>query len=340
MIHTTLLRNSLKFKVIICVGMLLGVATTTGCGSNSATIPDALPIVQAALPSTLKSSAASFMMRANGLSSDDFHALNANVDELKSRLFSSGPTDFQYRLKMIDSRLNGFESSAGDCVKKTAQAWSVPVGSTGIPLTTMYFQCYTTATADGVSDYKIYFGKQDGYWYLAELQVNSSFEAGDGEPPTMGVLSKIADDSSSVEAYQISVEKSSGTYYSTITQILANKTTGVFEVSSASSANSTQVVTPGANYTGLGCGVQMKTDGTNVYGTGSFSQAVTCASSASPCVAASDLSTTGTCTSLQTLGTVAMTRTGLISASAGTVAKAIVVDRTGIPSVDELKSDN
>ena len=272
MIHTTLLRNSLKFKVIICVGMLLGVATTTGCGSNSATIPDALPIVQAALPSTLDSSAASLMMRANGLSSDDFHALNTNFNALKNGLFS-GPADFQLRLKMIDSRLDGLEKNAGDCVSKTAQAWSVPVGSTGIPLTTMYFQCYTTATGDGISDYQIYLGKQDGYWYLAEFQVNSSFESGDGEPPTMGVLSKIADDSSSIEAYQISVEKSSGTYYSTITQILANKTTGVFEVSSASTADNTQVVTPGANYTGLGCGVQMKTDGTNVYGTGSFSQA-------------------------------------------------------------------
>ena len=325
---------------------IFGSGLISGCGSkssaNSATIPNALPIIQATIPANFKSSSTALF-----IAKKDLHALgqvhllaDANVTELKSRLFSPGPTDFQYRLKSIDSRLDQLETNAGDCVSAEAKEWSVPVGTSGISLSKMYFQCYTSATGPEVSDYKIYFGKKDGYWYLAELQINDNFESSDGESPTMGVLAKIADDSTTVEAYQISVEKVLGSYYATVTQILANKTTSVFEVSTASSATTSQVLSPGANMTGLGCGVQMKTDGINVYATGSFSQAPTCASSASPCVLASDITTAGTCTSINTLNTVAFTRAGLVTADVGSTAKSIIVSKTGMPTVNELKSGN
>jgi hypothetical protein len=265
-----------------------------------------------------------------------------SINDLKTRLFSPGPTDFQYRLKSIDSRLDEMEERAGSCADKEAQAWTVPVGTTGIPLTTMYFQCYDTATGPEVSDFKIYFGKKDGFWYLAELQINDNFENSDGESPTMGVLAKIAEDSSTVEAYQISVEKVSGAYYSTITQILANKNTGVFEVSSASSAGAGQTLSPGANFTGLGCGVRMKTDSTNVYATGAFSQ-TSCGTTSNLCASASDLSTTistTNCSSLSSsLTSMSMTQSDLISAGAGAVAKAIIVDKTNMPAVDKLESN-
>jgi hypothetical protein len=329
------MKSSPSFHSLLAAGAL---ALLSACG-GSLDIPDALPIVQDTLPTTLKdSTGATFMARSVSQMDTQLLAADSDITELKTRLFSAGPTDFQYRLSSIDGRMNELEERAGSCEDEDAKAWSVPVGSTGIPLTTMYFQCYTNVTGPGVSDYKIYFGKKGGYWYLAELQINDNFESNDGEPPTMGVLAKIADDSTSVEAYQITVEKVSSSYYATITQILADKTGGIFEVSSASTADSTQVLSPGANMTGLGCGIQMKTDGTNIYGSGSFSQAATCAATATPCVLASNFDTTGaSCSGINTFSTVAMTRAGLISASAATAAQAIIIDKTGMPTVTELE---
>lgn len=330
------MKSSVTLRSIFAAGAL---ALLSACGSDKLDIPNSLPIVQAALPSTLESSAASLLISEKSSKLDiNTLAADANITELKTRLFSSGPTDFQYRLKSVDSRLDEMEERAASCADKEPKEWTVPVGTTGIPLTSMYFQCYDTATGPEVSDYKIYFGKKDGFWYLAELQINDNFESSDGESPTMAVLAKIAEDSSTVEAYQISVEKVSGAYYSTITQILANKNTGVFEVSTASSAGAS-VLSPGANYTGLGCGVQMKTDGTNIKGSGVFAQG-TCSSSAAPCVLASNFDTSGaSCGSISSFSTVAMTQAGLISAGAGNTAKAIIVDKTGMPAVDKLEGN-
>jgi len=334
------MKSSVQFKSLFAAAAM---ALLSACGSDKLDIPNALPIVQATLPTSLESSAAALMITKNSSTleraslASDIQLMS--ISELKTRLFSPGPTDFQYRLKSIDSRLDEMEERAGSCADKEAQAWTVPVGTTGIPLTTMYFQCYDTATGPEVSDYKIYFGKKDGFWYLAELQINDNFENSDGESPTMGVLAKIAEDSSTVEAYQISVEKVASTYYSTITQILANKNTGVFEVSSASSAGTGQYLSPGANFTGLGCGVRMKTDSTNVYATGAFSQ-TTCGTTSSPCVLASDLSTTGSCGSLSSsLTSMSKTQSDLTSAGAGAVAKAIIVTKTNMPTVDKLESN-
>jgi hypothetical protein len=183
------------------------------------------------------------------------------------------------------------------------------------------------ATSMGVSDFKVYFGKSGGYWYIAEIQTNASFESNDSEPPTMAVLSKIDENGEEMEVFQISVEKSSADnlYYASVTHILANKTLGIFEISSASSADSTHTNSPGANFTGLGCGIQMKTNGTYVYGSGIFSQMNVCPASASPCGNATDLSdATGSCGSLTSFTTLAMDR----STISGNSAKQLVVDRT------------
>jgi hypothetical protein len=305
---------------------LLSFAACSKSESSSMSIPDTLPIVQATIPSTLYSSSVSLLSLIT--------SIDSNLDAVKTRLFSPGPTDFQYRLSAIDSRLNELESRLGDCANEEAKSWTVPVGDTGIPLTTMYFQCYTSVTGPGVSDYKIYLGKKDSYWYLAELQINDSFESSDAEPPTMGVLAKVASDSSTVEAYQISVEKVSGSYYASIVQILADKTTGVFElaVGSDSGANT---ISPGANFTALGCGVRMKTASSLVYAEGVFSQGASCGSSANVCANTTDFSSDTGCSGagLTTLSSMNMTQAALATAQAGNAAKAIIVDKTGMPSL-------
>jgi hypothetical protein len=231
-----------------------------------------------------------------------------------------------YRLKMVDDRLDDLADAIKACDLSSPQAFTPPAIATGFNFP-MYFSCMqeVDATSMGISDFKVYFGQSGGYWYLAELQTNADLENSDAEPPTMGVLSKISEDGQSMEVYQISVEKKTGTYYASVTQIKADRGTGVFELASSSSADQTQTISPGANYTGVGCGVSMKTDGTYVYATGSFNQITSCPSTATVCANAGDLTdATGMCSSLQTLSTLTLDR----AAVSGNDAKSLIVDRT------------
>jgi hypothetical protein len=255
--------------------------------------------------------------------------VDTNLTELKNRIFSPGPTDFLYRLKMVDNRLASLADAITACEATTTSTYTPPTIATGFNFP-MKLSCKQTidSASLGVSDHKVYFGKDGGYWYIAELTTNTDFDTGansDAEPPTMGVLAKVSDAGDDMEVFQISVEKKSSTYYSTVTHIKANKTTGVFELSTASSADITQTISPGANFSGVGCGVDMKTDGTHVYASGKFSQATSCPSAATVCALASDLTDdAGNCGSLTTISTLSMARSDID----GTLAKSLIVTRT------------
>lgn len=291
-------------------------SSTTASGSSSP-VPSMVTIAKSSLPSALESSAASLMM------------VDANLTELKTRIFSPGPTDFLYRLKMVDNRLASLADAITACEATTTSTYTPPTIATGFSFP-MKLSCKQTidSASQGVSDHKVYFGKDGGYWYVAELSTNTDFDTGadsDAEPPTMGVLAKVNDAGDDMEVFQISVEKKSSTYYSTVTHIKANKTTGVFELSTASSADTTQTISPGANFSGVGCGVDMKTDGTHVYAFGKFSQATSCPSVATVCALATDLTDdSGNCGSLTTISTLSMTRASID----GTLAKSLIVTRT------------
>ena len=324
---------SIKFQGTALL-MAAGVLALSGCGTDSAgggsssgsPVPSMVTIAKAALPGTLESSAVGKMPFFKMATTVD-----SNLTELKNRLFSPGPTDFMYRLKMVDERLASLADAITQCEGTATQSVTPPAVATGFNFP-MEFACKQTvdATSQGVSDFKVYFGKSGGFWYIAELQTNSGFEASDAEPPTMGVLSKIAESGENMEVFQISVEKKTGTYYSTVTHIKADKTLGVFELSSASSADSTQTISPGANFSGLGCGVSMKTDGSYVYAEGIFSQASSCPASATVCAEAAALSDSpGNCASLTSPSTLSLDRSKID----GNEAKSLVVDRTWVNAI-------
>ena len=284
-------------------------------------VPSMVTIAKASLPNSLESSSVGFNL------TEEF-VPDTNLDEMKDRIFSPGPTDFMYRLNSVDSRLDSLADAIIACADTPTSTYTPPAIATGFNFP-MELSCVQTVNAAslGVSDFKVYFGKAGGYWYIAEIQTNASFETNDSEPPTMAVLSKIDESGEEMEVFQISVEKSSvdNLYYASVTHILANKTLGIFELSSASSADSTHTNTPGANFTGLGCGIQMKTNGTYVYGSGIFSQMNTCPASATPCGNATDLSVaTGSCGSLTSFTTLSMNRASI----SGNSTKQLVVDRT------------
>jgi hypothetical protein len=313
----------------ICLFFIVSLLAFSSCSkkesssSASSPVPSMVTIAKATLPSSLESSAVGFNLKGENF-------VVTELDEMKDRLFSPGPTDFMYRLNSVDSRLDSLADAIIACADTPTSTYTPPLITAGFSFP-MELACVQTvdATSLGVSDFKVYFGKAGGYWYVAEIQTNANFSSSDGEPPTMAVLSKISEDGAEMEVFQISVELVSGTNHATVTQIKADKTNGLFELSSASSAfgaldPSSQVLTPGANYTGLGCGIQMMTDGLHVYGAGKFGQSSTCPTVETPC-GNSDLSdATGSCGSLTTFSTLAMDRSTVV----GDRAKELVVDRT------------
>ncbi len=295
--------------------------------SSSSPVPSMVAIAKSSLPVNLESTAVGFNLVEKKLLTAD-----ADLAEMKTRLFSPGPTDFMFRLNSVDDRLDSLADAILACESVTTTTFTPPAIAAGFSFP-MEFSCVQTidATSLGVSDFKVYFGKSGGHWYIAEIQTNAQFSSSDGEPPTMAVLSKINENGEEMEVFQISVEYVSGINHATITHIKANKTDGIFELSSASSAygglGSTQVITPGANYTGLGCGIKMITDSNYVYGSGEFGQNSTCPSSSTPCGTAANLNDAppGSCGYLVALiSTLTLDRASID----GDNAKSLVVDRT------------
>jgi hypothetical protein len=225
----------------ICLFFIVSLLALSSCSkkksssSASSPVPSMVTIAKATLPSSLESSAVGFNL------TEEFTP-DTNLDEMKDRLFSPGPADFMYRLNSVDSRLDSLADAIIACADTPTSTYNPPTTlATGFSFP-MELACVQTvdATSLGVSDFKVYFGKSGGYWYIAEIQTNASFESNDSEPPTMAVLSKIDENGEEMEVFQISVEKSSADnlYYASVTHILANKTLGIFEISSASSADS------------------------------------------------------------------------------------------------------
>lgn len=316
-----------KSILILClIQFIVGLSSCSKNASESETttaknpIPSSTEIVKAALPSQLESSSVSS-------SSVRTRSISAALQTLKDRIFSPGPTDFLYRISKVDERLEEIAASIEECTTKETTTYTPPVIATGFSFP-MKFSCKVTidASALGVSDFKVYFGKADGFWYMANLQTNSALETGSANPPTMGVLAKIDELGISTEVYQISVEKVSGTYYSTVMHIKANKGTGEFEVSTASSAESSaQTISPGANYSGVGCGVMMKTNGTLIYASGKFDQLSVCPSASQVCADSTLADTTGCTGVIDTFSVLDLTDRSVINADN---AKSLIVDRT------------
>lgn len=314
----------LKYCFVLSVMFLVACAEDKNSDGASNPIPSMVQISRAVLPTSLESSGVNFFPSS-------LFSTNADLAELKTRIFSPGPTDFLDRLQKVDSRLNEMASRVSSCATLTTQTYTPPAFVTGLSFP-MEFACKETVgngTSMGMSVFDIYFGKANGYWYLAEIQVNAGFSSGDAEPPTMAVIAKVSEDGNDMEVWQISVENKSSVNYASVVHITADKAAGVFSLSTASSADNTQTISPGANFTGLGCGVRMITNGTDVYAEGKFSQAASCPSQTTVCTQA-DLSTAGSCSSIS--GSSEFLALLARADVSGNNAKAMIVDGSGLPT--------
>lgn len=308
-----------------------------GCGKKendgkSFDAPAVRPPVAAASPDGFGGSA------SLGLTS------GSELDEIKSRFYGAGPTDFLDRLAKIDSRIAEYEtrSSSGDapakCLDEEAQLWNIQ-GLPGVGKFPVYLQCLETMTTPSSGTaLKVGIGQKDGYWYIVELQNNAT----SNEPPTMGVLAKVKADGTEATVVQMSVETN---YTTSIFHVYADQTNQVFELANASNRTSRNGTGSGPNYTGVGCGVRLKANATLVYGEGIFASENCLQTAVQVCADATSLTaktTAADCTTAQlsTFGTVMnLTAAELGTESATNEAYLKVsslIGGTGLPSLSKF----
>jgi hypothetical protein len=266
---------------------------------------------------------------------------DSNLSVIKSRFYSDGPTDFIERLSKVDGRIAEFEgrassSDSGKCVSEEPKLWDLK-DIPGVGAFPMYFSCFDSPSQTQGTSLSIYFGKKDGYWYIAELSKNPS----GNEPPTIGVLAKVNEAGTEATVVQLSVETN---FTTSVFHVYANETTKVFEMANASNRTSSNGSGSGANFTGVGCGVRIKSNSDFIYGKGRFSSDNCSTQAAEVCGKVADLTSANAsdCTgaSLNTFST-AMDLTaadlGTVDASGTGYTKVkAVIDGTGLPTVSQF----
>lgn len=315
---------------LVVAGSILAVGLACGKKDEKSN-PFNAPAVK---PPVENQSPAGFKATGLALSAD------SSLAEIKSRFYGDGPTDFIDRLTKVDARIAEFEGRAssddvGKCVSEEAKLWDLK-DIPGVGAFPMYFSCYDVPSQSQGTTMSIYFGKKDGYWYIAELSKNES----GNEPPTIGVLAKVNEAGTETTVVQLSVETN---FTTSVFQVYANDTTKVFEMANASNRTSTNGSGSGANYTGVGCGVRLKANSSFVYGSGKFSSDNCSAAATTVCAKVADLTSTSAsdCTgagldsftvmnlTAADLGTVSATGTGYVKVKS-------IIDATGVPSVSKF----
>ncbi|MCZ8155646.1 MAG: hypothetical protein O9264_05985 [Leptospira sp.] len=278
---------------------------------SSESIPPLLTIVQEALPTTLKDTSYTTSTRS--------------TSTVQDRFFKPGPSNFRDRLSKVDSRVTELRSSIpASCLIPAANNYTAlntaPSGNASFS-----FPMTLTCRRDISSSLRVYFGRDTTHIYLAEIQNSTS-----NEPPTIAVLAKINIARNDLEVHQISRD-TSGTF--SWVQIKANSVTRTFEISNGSDLTASSG--SNANYTGVGCGVQMKTSSSLAYASGQFGQSASCPAASTSCSNATGSTftdATGSCTgSLTTFSTLVLNQTNVGASTIKTMLGGIF-SFTGFPT--------
>jgi len=202
--------------------------------------------------------------------------------DIKSLFFTKGTTDILTVLAAVDKLIEAINAATALTVPSCAAA--TPVSYTVTPFgqtITMYATCYTTLTAVGSNDPALFqFGTQAGvtYYYIA----NGDNRAAIVVTPVTGATGK----------YSVQVWMGIG-YVNPVT--IDSAAYGAYEIAGNSNTNAFEMAVAGVN---MGyCGMQVISDGSNIYATGSVDSSGTCQSISTLCVAAADATTAGSCTS-------------------------------------------
>jgi hypothetical protein len=262
---------------------------------STESIPPLLTIVQDSLPTTLKETS--------------YITSTRSTSTVQDRFFKPGPSNFRDRLSKVDSRVTELRSSLpGSCLIPAANNYTAlstaPSGNTSFS-----FPMTLSCRRDISSSLRVYFGRDTTHLYLAEIQNSTS-----NEPPTIAVLAKINIARNELEVHQISRDTSNTFSW---VQIKANSVTRTFEISNGSDLTASSG--SNANYTGIGCGVQMKTSSSLAYASGQFGQSASCPVATTSCsnaTGATFIDATGSCTgALTTFSTLVLNQTNVGAAA-------------------------
>lgn len=279
-----------------------------GCGGTS-NYPLLSPPVTAATPPGFRSGSNALTQAATPT------LMSLDPADFKSRFFATGPTNIFNILAQIDDRITELNGRSGTCTTQIPVAYTIaPFGQT----VTFYAQCYDTISASDSGDPGlIQWGQKNGSFYLWNAA---------GAAWTAAIATPIGDPNGRAAnpnstAYQVqawfgvgynnasacaNAKAWDGCSYAGL-QLFADPNTNTMELSTAG---------VGVGY----CGAQYRSDGTNIFGTGSTDMGSTCAAVDSICVAASDASTPATCTTpQQTFQLAALGRMSAVSSGTGPV---------------------
>lgn len=284
------------------------------------------------------------------------------MSTIKERLFQEGPTDFMNRIKKVDERLAELDSrhqdTARTCVSEAAKEWTIsglPDANGGLTASaTFWFQCVEEMSGDSSASLKVYFGRKDGFSYLAELQTAT------GGIPTMAVLGVVDDASTKSEIWQVNIADASVTddakKHSSWMRILADKTSETFEMAVGGTGTMGKTANGGEEpFSGLGCGVRVKANSTRIYGSGRFYDAnsnpdtnpVCQAAATTVCASASDLSVVADddCSGLTSFAAGLPTLTysqlkGSATVPAGYTLGQSIISATGAPSLTSFNTQD
>jgi hypothetical protein len=289
-------------------------SSSTTSSTTTVTVPKIMTIVQAALPTALKNTAYSTSIR--GI---------ADVQTIQTRIFSSGPADFRFRLTKVDEEITSLTvgtlaSTYSSCFTSTGETWNPSTFTvSGVSFSfPMAISCKQVKDANATT----YMGADADHYYIANITKNVGTDG-------IYVLAKIQKLGNTVEIYQLGLSNSGP---ASILQIIADKSSVSFEVSTASSSDATG---SGVTYTGVGCGVQMRTDNTYAYTSGKYTQTSCAASATQECADASQGTTLTTSTacpaSIKTFNTKAFTQT-ILSDSSVKTAITNIGNAVGMPA--------
>ena len=223
-----------------------------------------------------------------------------SASEFRDRFFNpaGGPTDVFGILSSVDDRL-GEVNTAGDapCLAEAPVAYSLaPFGES----VTFAAQC-SRMFGSGTPAAFMQFGRMDDATYLYVTGGATRVAArvtGTTDAPIVDLWYGVGYTNASCGA--------DGTFDGcsyAVTQIHAEPATRAFEMS---------VAGIGVGY----CGVQVRSDGTSLYGIGSTDMGATCNAPATLCVDATDLTSPGTCDALSTFSLPALGRAAGMGAHA------------------------
>lgn len=298
----------------------LSIVVLAGCTTGiPADLPMVVPPVRAAAPAGLAAAAARVAQLTGELSATEF----------RDRFFNpaGGPTDVFRILGDIDARLVGINArsteGAHPCLTSPPVEYTIaPFGQT-VPFVAQCWEAFSGGGGAGPPAF-LQFGKRDATTYLY----------------VTGGATRVAARITQVDAGEPSVDVWYGVGYTNVTC----GTDGTFD---GCSYAATQIHASPASHAfemsvaGIGvgfCGIQIRSDGTSVFGRGSTDMGEICHDAASLCVAATDLVTPGSCEAITSFAQPALGRRAgagahVFGASAYPDAPTITLDGTAADSL-------